>query len=239
MKNLVRITCVVAAAIALFAVNASATIIADWTFETSYVSITGTSTSKGPLSPEVGSGSATGVHQLSTTWSAVAGDGSAKSFSANQWTTGDYFQFQVSTVGYSGITVDWDQTSSNTGPSDFILQYSTSGTSFTTFGGDLTVYNNNAGGGGGPAGRSFWSSATYDSNYHYSINLGSVVDNSATVYFRVTDNNALNPNGGIVASGGTDRIDNFLVQGIPEPSTIMLVGFGLASCVLAIRRRRS
>jgi len=240
MKNLVRITCVVAAAVSLIAANASATVIAEWTFETSYASITGSSATFGGLAADVGSGTASGLHANVSAWSAPVGDGSLKSFSVNNWSQNDYFQFTLSTAGYSGITLDWDQTSSNTGPADYVLQYSNTGTSFTQFGGDLTVINNNAGGGNGPA-RSFWSSASYESSYHFSIDLSTVsdVNNQANVYFRIVDNGGLNPNGGVVAASGTDRVDNFAVQGIPEPSTIMLVGFGLASCVLAIRRRRS
>ncbi len=36
----------------------------------------------------------------------------------------------MSTLGESSITLSWDQTSSNTGPKDFVLQYSTDGTTF-------------------------------------------------------------------------------------------------------------
>jgi len=61
--------------------------IADWTFETTIPS------AAGPYSPEVGAGSASGSHALGTTvYSSPAGNGSSHSFSANMWTTGDYFQ---------------------------------------------------------------------------------------------------------------------------------------------------
>ncbi|MEI9863522.1 MAG: hypothetical protein WDN00_03000 [Limisphaerales bacterium] len=65
--------------------------------------------------------------------------GRVKSLSSTAWTVGDYYQFSLSTVGYSGITLSYDQAGSNTGPGRFSLQYSTDGTSFTTVGGQNTI----------------------------------------------------------------------------------------------------
>ena len=63
-----------------------------------------------------------------------AGNGSAHSFSSNVWAVGDYYQFQVSTLGQSQIGLVFDQTSSSTGPGNFKVQYSTNGTTFTDTG---------------------------------------------------------------------------------------------------------
>jgi len=70
--------------------------------------------SAGPVSPEIGSGSASGSHAGAATYSSPTGNGSAKSYSANAWAVNDYWQFQVSTVGYTNITLSYDQTSSAT-----------------------------------------------------------------------------------------------------------------------------
>ena len=66
------------------------------------------------------------------------------SYSSNQWQIGDYYQFQVSTVGQSQIGLVFDQTSSATGPRDFKVQYSTNGTTFTDSGFSYSVLANAA-----------------------------------------------------------------------------------------------
>jgi hypothetical protein len=47
--------------------------------------------------------------------------------------------------------------------------------------------------------------------------------------------------GGTVASGGTDRVDNFIAMSVPvpEPSTLALAAMGMAGCLLVFRRRRN
>ena len=91
-------------------IKASASVIADWTFETSQPA------TAGPFSPETGAGSATGSHAGAAVYSTPAGNGSSHSFSSNTWAVGDYYQYQVSTTGLDDISIQFDQTSSNTGP---------------------------------------------------------------------------------------------------------------------------
>ncbi len=68
---------------------------------------TGTTPGPGfPISPEIGSGMATGFHAASTSlWSGPAGNGSPKSLSSNMWGVGDYYQFQVSTLGAPNVAL--------------------------------------------------------------------------------------------------------------------------------------
>ncbi len=201
--------------------------IATWTFETSQP------ITAGPLAPEVGAGAASIFHSGSSTYSSPAGNGSAHSFSSNTWSTGDYYQFSVSTVGSSNIAVSWDQTSSGTGPRDFVFQYSLNGTTFTnalTY----TVLTN-----GSP--NAAWSASTAHPEFSFSANLSAVasLNNQTTVYFRLMDASAVSANGGSVGTAGTDRVDNFSVSAtapIPEPSTYALM-IGLAGLALAVRRR--
>jgi hypothetical protein len=205
--------------------------VADWTFETSVP------TTAGPFSPETGAGSATGFHAASTVYSNPAGNGSSHSFSSTDWTVGDYYQFQVNTTGLADIHFSWDQTSSNTGPKDYILQYSTNGTTFTNFE-TYSVLNNNT-----P--NPLWNATTSSSLFSMSQDLSAIaaLDNASTVYFRLTDADTVAAGSASpVATAGTDRVDNVVVTGTPlatpEPSGIVLTTIGIASLMLAAMRRR-
>ena len=199
--------------------GASAAVLASWTFENSAL------TTSGPFAAEVGTGSASGFHVGSSTYSSVAGNGSTKAFSSNTWAVGDYYEFTTSSTGYEGITITFDQTGSNTGPKDFKLQYSINGTSFTDVpSGGYAVINNS------------WSAAAPKTGSSYSFDLSSitVLNNSAAVFFRVTDTSAASINNATVAAGGTSRIDNFTISAVPEPASALLGSLGF----LAMLRRR-
>ena len=205
--------------------------IAQWTFEGAPVPST-TAASYTYGAPEIGSGSASGVHAAgNTVWSSPAGDGSSHSFSVNTWAVGDYWQFQTSTLGFTGIQLDWDQTSSGTGPGRSDLEWSTDGTTFTQFGAQYTILAN----GGAP--NASWSSTTYSAAYHFTVDLSSItaLDNAPSVWFRLVDDSTISANGGTVGTGGTDRVDNFAVS-VPEPGSLALLGLGLAG-LMAWRRQ--
>jgi len=238
--------------------------IAQWTFETTantngITLVPGNGISSGNVLADNGLNSSTsyasGLHASNTTYSTPAGDidtniaalapppspnfgpglpssaqasnsPSSHSFSSTFWSVGDYWQFTTSTLGFTGVQVAWDQTSSNTGPGNFQFEYSLNGTSFTPIGSAYTL-----------------AFASWNTTSALSNSLGETfagaVDNQTNVYFRIVDNsttalNSANP----VASGGTSRVDNFTVVGVPEPSTVALVVSGLAG-LLALRRRRS
>ncbi len=213
--------------------------IAQWTFE-NFASIGGQPAGVWltNFAAEVGNGTGTAWHAGIAAYSAVAGNGSVRSLSANNWAVGDLFQFAVSTLGYSGISVAYDQTSSSTGPRRFNLAYSLDGANFTTFAADYLVLTNSTSTDNSGTGLSTlpWSSSTpRQSAYSYADNLSSVtaLDNASTIYFRVVCNQA--PGG----SGGTDRIDNFTVLAqVPEPSTLALAALGGLLGLVAWQRKR-
>jgi len=240
MKNRVILASVVAFTLA--AASARASTIAQWTFETFATNNVNTS---GPLAAEWGVGTATASHASgSTVYSEPAGDldptiaasdagataanssPSLRSWSSTFWAVGDYYQFSVSTLGLSGIQVAWDQAGSNTGPPDFVLQWSTNGTTFTQIGGTHAAV------------LSAWNTSTAQPASFLESGFAGAVDNAASVIFRVVDNSTVSVNGGGVLTGGTDRIDNFTVIAVPEPSTLALIGAGIVG-LLALRRRRS
>src|SRR6185312_17097975 len=98
-----------AALVTISAAPSFAQTVATWTFETTSNSITGSSTSLGPIAADVGTGSASGLHASSaSTWSHPSGNGSPSSFSVNTWAVGDYWQFQTSTIGFNGLSLSYD-----------------------------------------------------------------------------------------------------------------------------------
>jgi hypothetical protein len=144
------------------------------------------------------------------------------------WAVGDYWQFSASAAGYQNIAVSWDQTSSSTGPGDFGLFWSITGLagSFTLFTTDYSV----------PEPTTTWGS--------YSRDLSSILalNNASTVYFRLIDESTTSASSGTVASGGTDRIDNFTVTGNQIPANVpdsipSLAGLGCVFGLLAVLRR--
>lgn len=207
-----------------FAAAANAVTIAQWTFETSVP------TTAGPISPEQGSGSASASHANgATAYSNPPGNGgSTESWSADKWAAGDYWQFQISSSGYQDISVSWDQVSSATGPGTFGVFWSLSGLagSFTQVDSDYSVPQPTSG---------TWGS--------YSQNLSSIIalNDAAAVYFRLVVQADLQADGsGIIASGGTSRVDNFTVTAssatVPDtlpfaPLAVTLLG------ILALARR--
>jgi hypothetical protein len=220
------------AGVTLVAANLQAQIIAQWTFEESGSAYNTpvTANSIGGIAPEIGAGFASGFHASSAaSWSSPVGNGSAESLSVNNWAVGDYWQFEVSTLGYQGIRFSFDQTSSSTGPRDFRLAYSTDGSTFTGFATYSVLAN---------AAPNAWTSGAYNPLHTYSFDLSSVtaIDNSPNVYLRLIADSTVSAGGGTVGTGGTDRVDNVTVSVVPEPATLALLGLGLGG--LAIARRR-
>jgi hypothetical protein len=152
------------------------------------------------------------------------GNGSAHSFSSNNWQVGDSYQFTVATTGYQNINVSWDQRSNIQGPGYFDFRYSTDGTNFTTF----TSYISQP---------YTWSATTYNSQSTYNVDLSTIgaLNNAPFIYFQLVDTSLGATGGGQVLPSGTTSIDNFTISGAsltsaPEPSSILLTGL-LASAL--------
>ncbi len=216
----------------LVAVGSVQAQIAQWTFDSLSFSASNTnSTSLFNVPADVGSGTASSTHATSSVFSTPSGNGSAESVSATRWTVGDYWQFQTSTLGDSGIQVSWDQTGSSSGPGRGLLLYSTDGSTFTPVGSDYTILEN-----GTP--HTTWGGVTRSAFYTFTYDLSAitVLNNAPTVYFRLADDSTISTGGGTAGTAGTDRVDNFRVAVVPEPASAVLGGLGLL-CWSLLRRR--
>ena len=240
---LARYLCIAVFASALaVASSVKADTVAQWTFESSFSGITGTSAALSPILPETlygGLAAAGGNHAgAGTVWSSPAGNGSLHSFSANLWAQGDYWQFALTPSGVmpnlSGITVSYDQNGSGTGPKTFYFAYSTDGSTWNTVGSDYALTSGIT-----------WSTGVANNPTQESFDLSAMtaLDTATTMYFRIVDDSTTtggSVSGGNVGTAGTDRIDNFTINAavIPEPTSLSLLGgFGLLAWHL-IRRRK-
>lgn len=225
----------------IFEAKAHGAVVAGFTFEsdTAFFPSSGTSSnasgtftlysgftaaSVGPISAQSGTGSAYGVHAASTTaYSTPAGNGSPRSLSSNTWASGDYYQFTVKTTGFEDLLISFDQTASSTGPKNFALTYDT-GAGASTF----TSYV--VGATGFSAG-----SSTTAVTFNFNLSAISAIENVSAATFRLVNSDS-------PAAGGTNRVDNFIVNGtavsgVPEPVSLSLMAG--ASTMLLGRRRKA
>jgi len=195
-------------------------VLAQWTFES--FSNTVTAQSFGPFFAESGAqsglASISGFHVASATlYTNTTGNGSSRSLNANNWTTNDYFQIKVSTLGYRDLKLVFDQTSSGSGPSQFLVATSTNGTLFTAFANyDIPKTNNIA---------VTWSSTATNSNSTVSFELGSAtnLNDGREVYLRLLPRSVVSMTNGTVGVGGTSRLDNIRIEGVPLGGATNLV----------------
>jgi hypothetical protein len=221
-KTVTRVlSCGLAAALMVGASTVSAATIAGFTFETAPPADLSNSQTIGPLVADTGLGTASGFHNSATTdWTTPAGNGSANSLSSQEWTTGDYYQFTVSTLLYTGISIVFDQTRSGTGPDDFKVQ-ADYGSGFQDVGSPYVVAQTS------------WSSGTPVVASYGPFNLPAAANGLLSLPIRlvVLETPAL---------GGTNRVDNIVISGtlVPEPASIGMAVCGLLG-VVVLRRRHA
>lgn len=228
--------------------SAKADVIADWTFQTSAPSglrLPGVWFTN--IVPEIGSGTASAFHAGTSLYSGSlpTGNGSSRSFNSTNWLVGDFYQFSVSTIGFQGITVAYDQTGSATAPRDYALQYSIDGSAFSTFGSTYIVLTNGTSLNNEGTGQSTapWTSGSVQSAFNNSFDLSSItsLNNDPTIYFRIVVADAISEAGGSIGAFGDDRLDNFIVNGTvalaPEPSAFALAILGGVAWFLRLKRQ--
>ncbi len=233
MKRTIALLSVLAVSAVL---SARADILAQWTFESDPPADLTDSATISSIAADVGSGTASGVHASSLTdWTTPVGNGSANSLNANNWEIGDFYQFQFSTIGFTGIGISFDATSSNTGPRDFGLYYSVNDSPFLAIAGaEYSVLAN-------ATPNTPWTGGTYNPDYNFVFDLSTItaLDNAASVEIRLVNLSTTSANGGTVAATGTSRVDNFTAfSPVPEPSTAVLAILGGLLGFAFLRRQR-
>ena len=216
------------AATSLISMSASAAVIASWSMATAIpAATTGTSYNYGVANGgEFASGTmlSSGHAAAATTYSSPTGNGSTYAFSSNNWAIGDYYQVSVSTIGYSGVSISWDQTRSSTGPATFDAVMSVDGgANWTTILAGYSVIQAGLAG----TNTTSWNSTTSQAAFTLTAVAGAAADERANVLFRLRSTVT-------TTAAGTNRIDNFIVSAVPAPGAIALLGLaGLIG-----RRRR-
>jgi MYXO-CTERM domain-containing protein len=178
------------------------------------------------------------THQLAssgstpTSYTAPAGNGSAYAFSSNVWKAGDYYSATFRTNGYTDISFSWDMTRSSTGPATWAIEMSVNGGVFQVLNASFSPIVAGATG----SGTTSWSTnpANYQAAFTTTLSLGAAADNADSVTVRIRALVDSVNSSGVYQPGGTARIDNVLVSGVPAPGAVALLG--LAG--LAARRRR-
>jgi hypothetical protein len=168
----------------------------------------------------------TSVNSALTILSSVSGSPNNHGFPAgnsigqNGWNgNSSFFQFTLDATGYQGIVLAWTGNVSGTGPATNNLFYSTDGgSSFSLFSTFRAPDNNVTVG-----------AITQD------LSSVTALNNNALDVFRIYGTNTA---GNVINAAGTMKIDNFSIDVVPEPSTMLLVGAGVLG-MFAIRRRRS
>jgi MYXO-CTERM domain-containing protein len=230
--------CAVASAVLIAPIAAGQSVIAGWSMPTAFPTGAGnvpTGTSYLPpgtngagvadQGANIAGSQLISVHALAAaTYTSPAGNGSQFAFSSNNWSPGDYYQATLSTLGFTSISISWDQARSSTGPAAFRLLMSVDGgVNFS----ELMSYTVLQSGGGSAPGT--WSSTTYNSIYTNPFSVSSAADNLSQVIFRFQNFEAV-----ASSASGSNRIDNVVISGVPAPGAVALLG--LAG--LAARRRR-
>ena len=134
----------------------------------------------------------------------VSGSGGSGTYSTNNinWDNGQnlkYWQIVFSTQGYKNLNLSSKQYSSNTGPRDFKVQYSTDGTLWTDLGATITI------------------AANFTKGVLKEFDLPVQCDDQPMVCIRWIMNTNIAVNGSNVGSSGSNRIDDILIKGCLMP----------------------
>jgi uncharacterized protein len=218
--------------VGVLAMTANAAIITQWNFNSTTPD---NSTTTGSLTASIGSGAIGWVGGVTTSGPFVSGSGSTDPAATDNsaYTSAGYpaqgggnktagFEIAVSTAGYTGITITWDQKNSNTASRYYRLQYSADGSTFNDA--DLITL----------------ASSAFESK---SVDLSAIPAINENVNFKVRIVSEFAPDGsgqyapvlstGAYGTGGTARLDMLTINGnaVPEPMTLAMLGLAGLACL--------
>ena len=212
-----------------------AAIVTQFTFESYTVPTTPTGANSaagaytGPVA-DTGTGQFSAFHNLKSTYSTPAGNGTNNAFGSNNWSSGDYYQFTSTQAATPGLQLEFSEVSSSTGPTSFTLEYSVDGVNFLTPTGGVYGVSNTV---------SFSATAvkqTSPPTYLFDFTGMSDIESATSLTFRLVDNVAP------ASAGGTDRVDTVTlgtsltpIAPTPEPASLGLIG--VAGMALVRRRK--
>ena len=194
-----------------------------------------------PSTDEPGGSTATGGSGLGSE-SFPAGNGSTDAWSFNNWSTGardvnDYFEFLVDLSDFGGIDeFSFGERRSGTCIRDFVVYYSTDGSTFTEVPNTTTNVPDNTS----------WRTQSFDLSSGGTNDIDSSIRGQATVYFRIYGYNA-------EGVSGTWRIDDVTFHATTGPNAVTLSSLSahaaapwtgialaglLAGALVLVRRKR-
>jgi len=155
-----------------------------------------------------------------TTTNARLGDPAGQSMTLQGGTSnsnnGRFINLAVSTLGYANIIISLATQATGTGFNNNQLQYSTDGVNFVNFGGP-------------------YAPPTAFGLFTFDLSAITALNDNPNAAFRIVFN-------GATSSTGNNRIDNIVVDGqsvgLPEPSSIFLLGLGMTGAAGYARKRR-
>ena len=153
-----------------------------------------------PFNATTGIGELSLFDESTLTFSASSGGGLNKM----GWNSGEdskYWLVSFNSTRYRDLKLDFRMRSSGTGPRDFKLQYSTDGDLWIDVNDSLIAVGNNI-------------NVTAQESF-FSFFLPAAINNQATVFLRCIMFSNTSANGGVVAAGGINQINNVRVIGRP------------------------
>lgn len=154
----------------------SAVTLTEWNFDSS------------DLNPDVGT--ATLTINAGATADYVAGNPSTgKALSTANWDAEEYYEIAIDLTDYENIILSFDEEISSTGPTEFKIQYSSDGTTFTDLTGSTTS-----------------TETSFDTTPMHTFNFSSItsIDNNANAKLRITVPND---------AAGNFHLDNLKIEG--------------------------
>lgn len=226
--------------------DAAAITAAGFTFEGSNMIVSATSALSYSYAGELG-GSLTMLHSAGTINS--VGGNPGRALTGNQM-VGASYTFKFSLDNLDDIAISFDMTGSATGPRDFIVQYSTDGTNFSSFASfalsTMIVQATATSASSATTTTSAFASNSSASAWNISFSAPAAFSDLSTDagdvgYLQILQSGTAGIASSTIGTGGTNRIDNILITGdaiptgvVPEPTAALVP---LSAAGLLFRRR--